>query len=435
MRPAAPSDPEMDFKRALGHYARRQFDAVIVLLESVVERAPAHAGALNMLGLVLARERARFDEGAAYLRRAVEASPHLREARSNLGWVLTEMGELDEGLRCLNSLLAEFPEDHDARLMRATANLKYGRFAEGWRDYDARHHSESAIANPYDFPLWDGSVQAGSTLLVTAEQGVGDQIMFASCLAEARARVGRLLIECHPHLVPLLQRAFPFDKVGTRVAEASLPPWVADARINLQIPFGSLPQYFRNKAADFPRHAGYLRANPARVQYWKGRLDALRPGLKVGLSWRGGTANSRRSLRSIEPEGLTPMFQQPACFVNLQYGSTEADIAVFRELAGARFVHWPEALDDYDETAALVVALDLVVSVCTAVIHLAGALGQPVWVLAPAIPEWRYLSSGSVLPWYPSARLFRQQRVFAWDDVVADATRELARFTSVNDNI
>lgn len=432
--PAAPSDPEADFRRALGHYERREFDVVIALLESVVAREPDHAGACNMLGLVLARERARFDEGAEYLRRAVASNPALREARSNLGWVLTEMGALDEGLRCLDSLLRETPEDHDARLMRSTANLKFGRFADGWRDYGARHSSAAAIASPYAFPIWDGSAQAQSTLLLTAEQGVGDQIMFASCLGDARRRVGRMMIECHPHLVPLLQRAFPLDKVGTRSADGSLPAWV-EGQPDLQLPMGSLPGFFRNSGPDFPRHAGYLEAKPERVRYWRGRLAALGPGIKAGVSWRGGTPNSRRSLRSIEPANLAPLLQQPGYFVNLQYGSAETDLAAFRELAGDRFVHWPDALDDYEETAALVVALDLVVSVCTAVIHLAGALGRPVWVLVPAIPEWRYLYAGSELPWYPSARLFRQQRVFEWEHVIAEVARGLADLNSQNDEM
>jgi hypothetical protein len=356
----------------------------------------------------------------------------LREARSNLGWVLTEMGELDEGLRHLDALLEEFPDDHDARLMRATANLKHGRFAAGWRDYGARHQNPTAIASPYEFPVWDGSPQSQRTLLVTAEQGVGDQIMFASCLAGARMRVGRILVECHPHLVPLLHRAFPLERVGTRTAEFP-PAWTAGEKIDLQLPFGDLPRFFRNTPADFPSHAGYLGADPARVRYWKQRLDALGPGLKVGLSWRGGTPNSRRSLRSIEPKSMAPLLQQPAHFVNLQYGSLDSDLSAFQQMAGAKFVHWPEALDDYDETAALVVALDLVISVCTAVIHLAGALGRPVWVLTPAIPEWRYLYEGTTLPWYPSARLFRQQRVFDWTEVLASTVRALAQFNAGDD--
>lgn len=428
LRPQMPADPEVDFRRAVVHFEHRHFDMVIALLEPLVERLPVHAAACNLLGLVIAREQARLEDGIALIRRAIEANPSLLEARANLGWLLTELGEVDEGMRCLNRLLTDFPGDHEVRLMRATANLKRGLFAAGWPDYEARHHSTTAVASPYPYPLWDGSPNAQSTLLVIAEQGVGDQIMFASCLADARMHVGRMLIECHAHLVPLLQRAFPSDKVGTRTLGQPIPDWAGTQKIDFQLPIGSLPQFFRTKSGDFPRHAGYLGADPARVRYWSERLRALGPGMKVGLSWRGGTAGTRRTLRSIEPESMAALLRQPVHFINLQYASSEADRAVFGALKDARFVHWADALDSYDETAALVVALDLVISVCTAVIHLAGALGRPVWILTPLTPEWRYLGSGTMLPWYPSGRLFRQEHAFDWDEVVDRAALELTDY-------
>ena len=139
---------------------------------------------------------------------------------------------------------------------------------------------------------------------------------------------------------------------------------------------------------------------------------------------------SRRSLRSLEPEMIEPLFGAGGYFINLQYGTTEAELLAFARLKGASFIHWPDALVSYEETAALVVALDLVISVCTAVIHLAGALGQPVWVLVPSAPEWRYLASGEGLPWYPSARLFRQKEPFAWDEVLERVARELDAYLS-----
>jgi tetratricopeptide (TPR) repeat protein len=418
MRRQAPSDPYAQFQRALAHFARGQFDLSIALLEPLEKVLPVYAEACNLLGLLIAREQGRFDEGAVLVRRALAARPALHEARANLGWILTELGEFNEGMQCLDDLLQESPDNHEVRLMRATANLKHGFFSKGWRDYEARHHSSTAIANPYPYPLWNGSPAPQATLLVVAEQGVGDQIMFASCLGEARVRVGGMLIESHPHLVPLLRRAFPGDRIGTRSEGRAPPDWAGGGKIDMQIPIGSLPQFFRNNLEEFPRHTGYFAADPERVLYWSGRLQELGPGLKVGLSWRGGTVGTRRSLRSIQPEVLAPLLRQPVHFINLQYGSSEPDISAFGAIKDAKFVHWPDALDNFDETAALVVALDLVISVCTAVIHLAGALGRPVWILTPASPEWRYLSAGSTLPWYPSVRLFRQRNAFEWDEVV-----------------
>ncbi len=411
------ADPDADFLRAKHHFEKRQYDMVVALLESVTARAPAHAQALNMLGLVLARECGRFEEGAALVRRAIEVMPSFREARANLGWILTEMGRVDEGIACLDRLLEADAGDHEARLMRAVAKLKAGRFAAGWSDYESRHQSVTAMPNPYRFPVWGGASNACTTLLVIAEQGIGDQIMFASCLGDARPLVGRMLIECHPYLVPILQRAFPLDRVGSRAGEGR-PDWASGERVDAQLPMGSLPRLFRKSINDFPRHGGYLKADPVRVEYWRARLQALGPGVKAGISWKGGTVTSRRSLRSLEPEMFAPLWAGPGYFVNLQYGSTESELVAFARLRGASFIHWPEALENYEETAALVVALDLVVSVCTAVIHLAGALGRPVWILTPSAPEWRYLGAGESLPWYPSARLFRQREAFVWGEVI-----------------
>ena len=426
-RGGAASDPESAFRRAVTYFENRQFDMVVALLEPLAERSPPHPEALNMLGLVIAREQGRFREAAVLVRRAVEGRPLFREARVNLGWILCESGEPDEGIACLDLLIEEDPADHEARLMRATAQLKLARFEAGWSDYESRHHSVTATPCPYDFPIWDGTPNPQKTLLVVAEQGIGDQIMFASCLGSLRPAVGKLLIECHPYLVPLLQRAFPQDKVGSRVPGCAVPDWTGGERIDAQLPIGSLPRFFRNAAGDFPRHGGYLSADPVRVAYWRARLRALGPGSKVGLSWKGGTATSRRSLRSLEPEMIEPLFGAGGYFINLQYGTTEAELLAFARLKakGANFIHWPDALESYEETAALVVALDLVISVCTAVIHLAGALGQQVWILVPSAPEWRYLASGEVLPWYPSARLFRQKEPFAWDEVLERVAREL----------
>ncbi len=420
------TDPEADFLRARHHFESRQYDMVVTVLESVTARSPVHAQALNMLGLVLAREFGRFAEGEALVRRAIEVMPGFHEAQANLGWMLTELGNVDKGVDYLDRLLETNPDDHEARLMRATANLKAGRFAEGWPDYESRNQSVTARASPYQFPIWNGESNSGVTLLVTAEQGIGDQIMFASCLRDARPRVGSMLIECHPYLVPLLQRAFPDDRVGARGGDGKLPEWGGGAHVDAQLPIGSLPRLFRNDISQFPRHTGYLRADPDRVKFWEGRLQSLGPGLKTGLSWKGGTVTSRRSQRSLAPEMLSPLLSRPGFFINLQYGSTAAELAEFARLGDAgKFVHWPDALESYEETAALIVALDLVISVCTAVIHLSGALGRLVWVLTPSAPEWRYLGAGETLPWYPSARLFRQKEPLLWAEVIERVAAEL----------
>ncbi|MCG3772747.1 MAG: hypothetical protein JW384_03966 [Nitrosomonadaceae bacterium] len=167
-----------------------------------------------------------------------------------------------------------------------------------------------------------------------------------------------------------------------------------------------------------------MRPDPKKVSLWRKKLADMGGGPYIGISWRGGTHSTRRQLRSIPLSQWKPILTHPGKFISLQYGECKEDLAQAEE-AGFRIQNWPEAIENYDETAALVAALDLVISVCTAVVHLGGALGKPVWVLTPAVAEWRYLSQGERLPWYPSVRLFRQRLDTDWSEVIASVAQSL----------
>jgi hypothetical protein len=195
------------------------------------------------------------------------------------------------------------------------------------------------------------------------------------------------------------------------------------------VPLGSLPLYFRGDASAFPKHGGYLKADSSRISAWRDRLAALGGAYTVGVSWQGGTYATRLPLRSIPLDDWLPLLTVPGIrFVSLQYTpEAQAALHALGERHGVHVEHWPEAIGDYDETAALVSALDLTVSVCTSVSHLAGALGRPVWVLVPSNPEWRYGHAGETMLWYPSARLFRQVQARDWTRVIEDVERGLRR--------
>jgi tetratricopeptide (TPR) repeat protein len=422
---ANPGHSGAAYALAVCHHARGEYEPALELLRPLAVRQPPHREACNLLGLILGREFGQFEEGERLLRLALQPDPLWPVALGNLGWILLEKGDHAQGLKLLDAVLERDPDDCETRLMRSYMNLKRGEFEAGWRDYEARHHSRFALNRPYHFAQWDGTPISGKTLLVCGEQGFGDQIMFASCFNEAIARAGHCIIECDPRLVALFRRSFPSAVVEPR------PPGEGPARAahapdaDYQIPMGSLPGLWRKRWQDFPRQAGYLRAAPERVAYWRARLDALGPGLKIGLSWRGGVPATRRHLRTLALEEFLPLLRLPAKFVSLQYGNCADDLDRLRRDHGVILPHWQDAIDDYDETAALVCALDLVISVCTAVIHLAGALGKPVWILVPAVAEWRYLDRGQALPWYPSARLFRQMQSGRWQDVVGEVKQEL----------
>jgi hypothetical protein len=285
---------------------------------------------------------------------------------------------------------------------------------------------------PLAFKSWNGKPAPDGTLVVLAEQGLGDEIMFASCLPDVIGLVGHVVLECEPRLARLFGRSFPEATVlpTRREKDAS---WLSrmPSEPDFQLYAGDLPRFFRRQRTDFPQHLGYLKADPARVDHWRARLQAeLGGGLRIGISWRGGTERTLQQRRSIPPDQWVPILQTAGChFVSLQYGSSEAVRREMQELSGTRISHYPEAIDDYDETAALVSALDLVISVCTAVIHLSGALGQNVWILTPKVPEWRYTAFDTSLPWYPSSRIFRQPEVDAWPLVCQEVAQEVLMVT------
>jgi hypothetical protein len=276
-------------------------------------------------------------------------------------------------------------------------------------------------------PDWDGASLSGHTLLYYAEQGLGDHIMYASCLPDLLPRAERIVVECEPRLATLFRRSFPQAVVhGNRQLDDGR--WSEMHGADVKLSCASAPRFLRRSAEDFPDHRGYLAADPAKVEKWKSRLAALGPERRIGLSWRGGVQRTGRAWRSLEPAALMPLLRVPGFrFISLQYDAQEAELARLRE-SGVDVQHWPEAIDDYDETAALVCALDVTVSVCTAVIHLAGALGRPVWILAPLTPDARYGLTGTRMRWYPSARMFRQDSFGDWGAVVARVADQLKRF-------
>lgn len=342
---------------------------------------------------------------------------------------LHELGRLEEALEDYGAVLRLKPGDPLARFHRSLTLLLLENYAAAWPDYETRLVSEDVPQRPRRYPRWDGAAARGLTILAYGEQGLGDEIMFASCVPDLLRSGVRCVLECNVALQPLFAHSFPEATVYATPSDRRVPDVVDALGIDREIPLGSLPRHYRQRAADFPRHEGYLRSPPERVAAWRERLAGLGPGPKIGLSWRGGIHKSRAPLRSIDLPRLLPMLRAPGLqFVSLQY--TAGAVEELEELArvhGVEIVHWPEAIADYAETAALVSALDLTVSVCTSIVHLAGALGRPVWVMAPHTPEWRYGRRGEALRWYPSARMFRQRDDRQWQPVIEAVAARLAR--------
>jgi Tfp pilus assembly protein PilF len=393
----------------------------LTICEAALRRDRTFYEAWTCLGLVYRRTH-RSAEALECYERAIALEPRDVDSMANRAIALSDLGRPDEALEAFEAVLALKPDHALARFHRGLALLSKGDYAQGWRDYEMRLVSSDKPPQKALAPRWDGAPLAGRSIVVRGEQGLGDQIMFASCLPQLVESAGSCAIECDPKLVALFERSFPAARVRATGADAP-----ADARYDFEVPLGSLPMHYRRTAQDFPRHAGYLEADPVRTREWRGRLHALGPGLKIGISWRGGTVLSRVALRSIPLEAWERVFALAGVrFVSLQYTEgAAAEVAALARAGGPAIAHWDEAMADYDDTAALVTALDLTISVCTSVVHLAGALGRPVWVLAPQAAEWRYGSRGEAMPWYPSARVFRQEDYGDWDPVMRRVAGEL----------
>jgi tetratricopeptide (TPR) repeat protein len=395
-----------------------QFERAIALEPSFVE---AHSN----LGYVLFHHMEEFEDGAKHIEHALRLDPSHIAAQCNLCMVLQHQGRVDEALALCNELLLKQPHLHEARVNRASILLNKGDFATGWRDYEARRQWPAYYQSEHlPWPEWDGSSLQAKKIFVYAEQGLGDEIMFSSCVPQLLTSARSCVLECHPKLAPIFRRSFPTATV-VRKSEWQEADFLADPP-DCKIALGSLPKFMRGSSNEFPDHRGYLHADADRVQHWRRRLDALPGSLKVGISWRGGAPTTRRSLRSIPLPSWLPILRVPGVdFINLQYSDCAQELADLCEETDVQLHSWQCAIDDYDETAALVGALDLVISVQTAIVHLTGALGKPVWALIPSVPEWRYGAAGHRMPWYPTARLFRQVVRGVWEPLI----------TSVRENV
>jgi hypothetical protein len=299
------------------------------------------------------------------------------------------------------------PDCEVGQVNLAFAKLALGEFEDAWDGYDRMvgHKNMRRKATAYTNPpkFWDGKDR--ENVVIYGEQGIGDEIMFASCMHDAIKDTNHIVIDCHKKLEGLFKRSFPWCSVyGTRHEEA--PAWMADEEIDSSCSIGTLPKFYRRGKDTFPRKP-YLVADRERKRMYKALLDGLGSGLKVGIAWSGG--NNYGGLRQLEPERLQDLVKSfPGVhWVSLQYKNTPT--------LGLPIHHWPYATEtnDYDDTAALVDELDLIITVPQAVAHLAGALGKECWVMTPDATRWIYGVAGQDHTWYGTVRLFR-----GWDDVI-----------------
>lgn len=378
---------------------------------------PREVNACRILGFA-AQTKARFEDAIHWYRRALELDPNDPDMHSSLGSALQQVGQFDEALASYRRALAINPNHGSAHFNISLLLLLLGDYAQGWRDYEWRWHCREyqAFKQTFRQPPWDGSSLAGRTLLIHTEQGFGDAIQFVRYVPMIVQRGGKVVIGCNqPGLMRLLSRA-PGVSECFGVGQP-LPRFVCHCAMM------SLAHLLGTTLETIPSGRGYLKADAAEAARWSQKISAAPARLKVGLVWASGQTIHGKS---IALSVLAPLAEVPGVrFFSLQKGP--AAIEARNPPPGMELVDWTEQLADFADTAALVSNMDLVISVDTAVTHLAGALGKPVWTLLRCVPDWSWMLKREDSLWYPTMRLFRQPTRGDWASVVTQVAGALAQ--------
>jgi tetratricopeptide (TPR) repeat protein len=432
----------------------------LVEAESSYRRAlqlrPDYAEVHYNLGILFSKW-GKIEDAIAYYRRALSFKPSYQEAHVNLGNVLRLTGQMEEALTSFQQALHLKPDFASAHWNRSMVLLARGDFQEGWPEYEWRWAQHNFARRHFVQPLWDGANLHGKTLLLYAEQGLGDTLHFIRYAPLVKQRGGKVLLECQPQLLRLLA-AFPgIDQLLPRGSQ--LPSF------DIQAPLLSLPGIFHTHLGSIPATVPYMRAAPELVGHWRRKLSEVRnPRSEVkttsfsdigqrtsdfgrlfliGIAWQGNPTNPGDRHRSIPLVFFRRLAEVPGVqLISLQKGPGTEQLSVAGSLlsdnrqlttASSSVFDFGSALDDatgaFADTAAVMMNLDLVISSDTVIPHLAGALGVPVWLALSLAPDWRWLLHREDSPWYPNIRLFRQKMFGDWQEVfdrIGDELRKLA---------
>lgn len=406
--------------RTLERYeeALRNYDNALARVGPNAQLLVGRANTLRQLG--------RYDEALAGYEASLAVETSDAEGWKLRGGTLQQLHRFGEALQSYRRMQELEPTKGQGHLEEAYCQLLTGNFADGWSMYEYRWLDASTARSHRHMnrPSWLGGESiAGKTVLLHAEQGYGDTLQFCRYASLVEARGASVVLEVPSPLKPLLTSL----RGGHTLVSTDEPLPAFD----LQCPLMSLPLAFGTELRSIPALVPYLFADSTRVSVWRQRLHAKAPSgrFKVGLTWSGNQGHNNDLNRSIAFAALAPLFALDATFVSLHQQVRERDKAA---LAQSSAIHFGAELRDFADTAALIENLDLVISVDTSVVHLAGALGKPVWVLLPRVPDWRWLLERDDSPWYPTARLFRQDKPGDWPDVIDRVAHALAQRIDAN---
>ena len=383
----------------------------IAVYKKTLEINPNRADTYYNMGIIF-KESGQADEAITCYRKAIQINPGHADAYNNLGLSLRDKGSIEEAIHSFKEALHIKSDNAVTRWNLSTALLLSGNFEQGWKEYEWRLKVKEFPNRIISHPLWDGSDIAGRTILLQAEQGFGDTIQFIRYASLVAQRGAKVIVSCQNELTSLLKKVEGVHQVvGYR---EQIP------RFDIYYPLLSLPFIFHTTLESIPAQVPYIKADLSLVQQWRSKIQDQIFQCKIGLVWAGREQHScalELFLSLSKLDGIT--------FYSLQKGVAAAQAKNATE--GMMLVDYMEDIHDFSDTAAIIENLDLIISVDTAVAHLAGALGKPVWTLLPFVPDWRWLLNRDDSPWYPTMRLFRQPALGDWESVIGRVSHDLQK--------
>ena len=417
----APEEPAAVHQKGIVAFRRGSAREAVTAMERSIALAPS-AALFHRNICEVYRALGRFDDALAAGERAVALDPADPHCRHNLGIVHYDRLELDQAIGCAEAALAIDPDFAGGHFGIAEASLLRGEFARGWEEYEWRNRLAGVppLLPPSDRPQWDGrALGRGNNLLLIADQGYGDVIQFARYIPWAAKRSPDIVIACSRELQPVVAQLPGAGLIFDHWSRA--PDFAA------YCPLSGLPRLAGTRLDTIPAAVPYLHAGEAKFAQWAERLWALLPRgwRRIGIVWAGRPTHRNDLRRSTRLATLAPLMELPrTAFVSLQKGPAQTEIG--RWWGRAPLLNLGPEIRDFADTMAILECLDLMVTVDTAVGHLAGAMGKEVWIMLPHAPDWRWLLGRSDSPWYPTARLFRQSAARSWEPVAAEIAAALA---------
>jgi len=394
----------------------------ISLLDRAIKLRPGNASWYAHLAS-LCRATYRMDQALWAGQESIRLDPGNADNLVNLSLIFVDVDDRERAIACLLRALGQKHDHADGHLALAQNLLAMGEFASGWIEYEWRNETEAGknTMPKMTSAHWNGMRIPKGRILLVGDQGYGDTIQFARYIPRVAELCEEVVLGCSAEMGPILHNIPGVKQFCHRWND--VPGHAAHCRLS------SLPYLFGTRPDTIPAQVPYLKADPARIAAWKGRLDAqLPPGRRIGLAWTGRPTHPNDRRRSLPLHRLLPIARAAAgtaAFVSLQKPMPANDLKVMSEFRGMTDIS--ADLKDFGETAALIENLDMIVTVDTSMGHLAGALAKPAWIMLPKAADWRWMLERSDSPWYPTVRLFRQKYPGTWDDLLAEVATALAQ--------